>query len=369
MTRIKRHSILAAIIGYAVLQLIRFDANFCAGGNVCDADLFASAEMFITSAALYFGQLVFIPLLNGFAAVLLGWAVFIPLFLLFALARRFLKRLERSLGFIFAGMIGIFSLLVVSFAFVYADIRVRYFLDGLSGADSGGGRISDTRWETYRGHEEEIRWEAFRRSVVPGAFGSPCANPEPEICDMEVKISESLWNARNFFLGSTAGLNGVFACCVNLLMFYFCAKSVGSAAPSPSERILAALAHGSIILPVVGIAVPYIIWSTRKEKSQFVAFQSRQAWIYQAALNAACYLALIFYSCIFAAPLMFRIWDDPTLVLLSLLLLALLLAIVLMMLLHGIFGSIMVFAGRSFRYAVLGRRVERSMTQKADPPT
>jgi uncharacterized Tic20 family protein len=47
------------------------------------------------------------------------------------------------------------------------------------------------------------------------------------------------------------------------------------------ERILAALAHGSIIVSVVGLLVPAIIWITQRQKSRFVAFQSLQAIIFQ----------------------------------------------------------------------------------------
>ena len=49
----------------------------------------------------------------------------------------------------------------------------------------------------------------------------------------------------------------------------------------PDERILAALAHGSIIGSIFGMIVPAIIWITQREKSHYVAFQSLQALVFQ----------------------------------------------------------------------------------------
>jgi uncharacterized Tic20 family protein len=50
------------------------------------------------------------------------------------------------------------------------------------------------------------------------------------------------------------------------------------------ERILAALAHGAILLPIYGIIIPTIIWITQKEKTRYVSFQSLQALAFHLTL-------------------------------------------------------------------------------------
>jgi len=43
------------------------------------------------------------------------------------------------------------------------------------------------------------------------------------------------------------------------------------------ERIMAAMAHATIIFSAVGLIGPLIIWGTQREKSEFLAFQALQA--------------------------------------------------------------------------------------------
>ncbi len=50
------------------------------------------------------------------------------------------------------------------------------------------------------------------------------------------------------------------------------------------ERILAAMAHGAILIPIYGIIIPAIIWITQKDKSRYVSFQSLQALVYHLML-------------------------------------------------------------------------------------
>src|SRR6188474_2692406 len=50
-----------------------------------------------------------------------------------------------------------------------------------------------------------------------------------------------------------------------------------SLAPSQNERIMAAIAHISIFLPLTGLIAPIVIWFTQKTKSPYVTFHSLQA--------------------------------------------------------------------------------------------
>ena len=53
------------------------------------------------------------------------------------------------------------------------------------------------------------------------------------------------------------------------------AKEAGS--PTQDERVMAAVAHATIIFSAVGLIGPLIIWGTQREKSPFLAFQALQA--------------------------------------------------------------------------------------------
>ena len=67
---------------------------------------------------------------------------------------------------------------------------------------------------------------------------------------------------------------------------------------SQDERMMAGLAHGSILLGLFtngigGIAAALVIWITQKEKSDYVAGQALQAMIYQTlAFSIAICIAL-----------------------------------------------------------------------------
>ena len=73
-----------------------------------------------------------------------------------------------------------------------------------------------------------------------------------------------------------------------------------STGPTQDERILAALAHGSILLPLWGLIGAVIIWVTQREKSRFIRFQALQATVYQIVLilswfaGGACYMCSFF---------------------------------------------------------------------------
>ena len=53
-------------------------------------------------------------------------------------------------------------------------------------------------------------------------------------------------------------------------------------AASSDEKILAALAHGSVFLMFLGPVVPVILWVTQRKKSNYVSFHALQAMGYQA---------------------------------------------------------------------------------------
>lgn len=136
--------------------------------------------------------------------------------------------------------------------------------------------------------------------------------------------------------------------------------------PNSDERILAALAHGSVFLSFLGPIGPLIVWITQRRKSKYASFHAMQAmgfqvitfwlWIFLSALLPFLFLILFFIG-IFAFgnsdnfeifPIVFQvlffigifgIWGIYLLV--------------------GLVGAGFSIAGKNFRYPLLGNWLEK----------
>ena len=51
--------------------------------------------------------------------------------------------------------------------------------------------------------------------------------------------------------------------------------------PSQDDKVVGALAHAAALLPLWGLVVPALIWSTQREKSEYIRQQSLQALAWQ----------------------------------------------------------------------------------------
>jgi uncharacterized Tic20 family protein len=150
--------------------------------------------------------------------------------------------------------------------------------------------------------------------------------------------------------------------------------------PTTDERILAALAHITILVPFMGVIAPILIWVTQKDKSRYVGFQALQAVVFQLLLVLAwflgmgCYMASFFISFIgmagFAAgnpssaptsspgEVFGVIWFLIPFLIIGLLILA-----GLAFVMYGNIAAIQALRGTPFRYALIGDRVERFLQQ------
>jgi uncharacterized Tic20 family protein len=152
---------------------------------------------------------------------------------------------------------------------------------------------------------------------------------------------------------------------------------------TPDDRIMAALAHGAIILGLWGIVVSAVLWATQKEKSAYVRFQALQALIYQIVDFAAqmllglllgiCGFGLFFLMG-FGGILVTAFMEDPTSMPIPLLFNVFptmgifcftlpYLLIWLGFIVYAFYGAYQVYLGRDFRYAIIGERVERYLAQ------
>jgi uncharacterized Tic20 family protein len=132
------------------------------------------------------------------------------------------------------------------------------------------------------------------------------------------------------------------------------------------ERVLAAIAHAGIILPMWGMIAPVLIWITQREKSNFVAFHALQAAIYQFVLIAAwfasgaCYMASIFL--ILAGT--FTVSGPNNSVSGALFVLPFIMVIAIAFLslaavVLGVVAAVLTYQGKDFRYPLVARWADR----------
>lgn len=147
--------------------------------------------------------------------------------------------------------------------------------------------------------------------------------------------------------------------------------------PSQDDRIMAALAHASAILPLMGVVAPIVIWVTQKDKSQYVAFQALQAVAFQLSMVFAwfigmgCYMLSFFGMFISFTLLSSTGRDNPSFAPLFGGFFFVPIGILLLMfvggflfVIYGLVGTVSTLRGRDFRYWLIANRVENFMQPK-----
>ena len=150
--------------------------------------------------------------------------------------------------------------------------------------------------------------------------------------------------------------------------------NIDSLTPTQDERLMAALAHISAIMPLMGIIAPIVIWITQKEKSQYAAFQALQALAFQLSMVLAWFIGMGCYMLSFFAtfvPLFMTSSSSstaqpaspifPLAVIIPFLVFGLMFLGAFIFIVYGIIGAVMAFQGKPFRYIILGKFVERFM--------
>jgi uncharacterized Tic20 family protein len=136
---------------------------------------------------------------------------------------------------------------------------------------------------------------------------------------------------------------------------------------SQDERVLAGLAHGSIVLGVFtsgigGIVATLIIWLIQKEKSAYVAAQALQALVYQVMVFLVTMLAwccwgvlwmLLFLPPLLSNPNAYQTTPPPGLWV-GLILMVIPIGVWGLTILYGLWGAVRCLGGHDFRYALVG---------------
>lgn len=134
--------------------------------------------------------------------------------------------------------------------------------------------------------------------------------------------------------------------------------------PTQDERILAALSHIAVLLPMWGLIMSGLIWATQREKSAYVRRQGVQALAWQISLLAGlfvgmgCYFASFFsvFFTAFAAETM----DSPPLFfpVFPLLSFGLIFLIGIVFIIFGIVAAVRTLQGNEYVYPFIGDRVQ-----------
>ena len=141
------------------------------------------------------------------------------------------------------------------------------------------------------------------------------------------------------------------------------------------ERVMAAIAHVTVIFSAVGLIGPLIIWGTQKEKSPFVAFQALQAAAYQFLLLLGGLLAGALYMCSFLSlpvtALLSLPFDERAALCFPFLGFSCTFGVLFLLMLawlayvgYGLFAAVSVLQGNDFRYVFLGPRLERYLERE-----
>ena len=148
--------------------------------------------------------------------------------------------------------------------------------------------------------------------------------------------------------------------------------------PSQNDKIMAALAHVSALLPLMGVIAPIIIWATQKDKSEYVAFQALQAITYQLLMilvwfvGMGCYM-LSFFTTFLTMPFAGGNGEgDPSTA--PIFLVGFLVPFIIfgaifvggaLFIIYGLIGAFQTFQGKDFRYIIIGNRLANYLQKKS----
>ena len=141
--------------------------------------------------------------------------------------------------------------------------------------------------------------------------------------------------------------------------------------PTQEEKLLAALAHGSILLPTWGLIISAVVWISQRGKSVFVEKQARQATAWQAvqlALSvvvgfAAFLIAMV--GVLFAASTGDPGGDPPLIIFCMFPMIGILMLSLFGFIAGGIWAAIRSLQGQGFVYPLIGTRVEGYLARRS----
>jgi uncharacterized Tic20 family protein len=144
--------------------------------------------------------------------------------------------------------------------------------------------------------------------------------------------------------------------------------------PHSDEKIIAALAHGSVLFAFLGPIAPVAIWASQRKKSKYVCFHALQAMGYQALmfwLWIAVILLFVTLTVCLAFPLSISLAKDTgnaaaAPVLVQFFMFIFMFGMIGLFFLAGIIAAVSCLLGRDFRYPLIGKWLERHLPYDAE---
>ena len=134
------------------------------------------------------------------------------------------------------------------------------------------------------------------------------------------------------------------------------------------NRLLAALAHGSVVAQGVGILVGILVYINQREQSPYSAFHALQATLYQLISFIITIILWVIWGIFYGlsmVPLIIQADSNPNAappLVFWLGMLSMVIPFIYMILvgLYGLWGGIRTWQGKDFRYAIIGSMLEKS---------
>ena len=149
-------------------------------------------------------------------------------------------------------------------------------------------------------------------------------------------------------------------------------EQISKSAPSQNDKIMAALAHISAVLPLMGVIAPIVIWATQKDKSEYVAFQALQAVAYQLVMILAWFIGMGCYMISFFTTFLTIPFSEgtgetslPITFIIPFIIFGLIFVGGAIFVIYGIIGAINAFQGKNFRYIIIGNRLTNYLKKKS----
>ena len=134
------------------------------------------------------------------------------------------------------------------------------------------------------------------------------------------------------------------------------------------ERLLAAVAHAGVLIPITGIVAPLLIWLTQRERSPKVKFHAIQATVYQALPVLAMIIYMGCFMCAFGFTMLAAMFpassgDGALIAFANVFPLLIFFLALFIFMIYGVIGAVRVFQGADFRYVWIGRWLERYLAR------
>ena len=142
---------------------------------------------------------------------------------------------------------------------------------------------------------------------------------------------------------------------------------------STENRLLAALAHGSVVAQGIGILVGVLVYITQRDKSRYAAFQGLQAAVFQ-LVNLLIVIGMwVVWGVLYGLSIiqLIRLGENaepPAFFWIALISMVIPIIYMVLISLYGLWGAVRTWQGKDFRYLIIGRWLEKSGLWKAESP-